>query len=98
MTRNKKTQQPPPQPQPLSDYEQGVVDCLEMLRAAVDGIHAAELQVRCFTHDGSTDLRALLAGTNAAANIASHIRAETEKATLRHIMARRSPGAQEREG
>lgn len=59
-----------------------------MLRSAVSAIHDAEHQVHGFAHNASPELRALLAGVNASANIASHIRIEVEKRVQRHLNER----------
>lgn len=76
-----------------SDYERGMLDALHIVRAVTDTLHDAEIETRRITHDAAPAMRALLAGVNASANIASHIRAEVEKAAMRHLNERRNGGA-----
>lgn len=87
-----KTKKAPPQPvapyEP-TDYQQGVLDTMEMVRSVVGTLYDAEIQVRRITHDATPALLALLAGTNAAANIGSHIRSEVEKAAMRRLNERK---------
>lgn len=86
------TKKMPPAPKPApyvpSDYEQGVCDVLDMLSHVVSAIHDAEHQVRGLTIHGSPELRTLLAGVNASANVASHIRSEVEKMATRRLSGR----------
>ena len=86
---NRKTRTPVVQPPYApTEYEQGVLDTLDMLTAAVSAIHDAERQVRGMTIHASPELRTLLAGVNSAANVASHIRAEVERRAHQRLSGR----------
>lgn len=78
-------------------YEQGMLECLEMVKAATGAFHDAERRMRVLAWDESSALRALAGFSNLGANIAGDVRAEVEKRVVEHLAARMQTN-REREG
>jgi hypothetical protein len=89
--RNKQESPAAPQQEvPPTPYEQGVFDCLQMLREEVQRMSDANRTAVRLTWEAPPEVQSLLNFANPAINIVGDVQNRVEKRALRHLNERRA--------